>query len=188
MWSYLPKKTPPNTIMWVEVPMTACSIDEKQNIMHLIMGADRGLLITTNLSRQDLPLQTEVSIERAAKEGTVGSTIYSDKYNVDLTLVGNTLFAPGMAFYLDPTVLGIGKPGDGGSLASKMGIGGYYRVLSTECNISSGKFETIIKGNLELYGDSLSPGGGPGNDVREIPNENTPLTKDEMDDIRSLGG
>ena len=143
--------------------------DEDQNIMHLIMGADRGLLITTNLSRQDLPLQTEVSIERAAKEGTVGSTIYSDKYNVDLTLVGNTLFAPGMAFYLDPTVLGIGKPGDGGSLASKMGIGGYYRVLSTECNISSGKFETIIKGNLELYGDSLSSGkGGNKNDSNAI--------------------
>jgi len=33
MWSYLPKRTPPNTIMWVQVPMTADSIDDKTNII-----------------------------------------------------------------------------------------------------------------------------------------------------------
>ncbi len=59
MWSYLPKKTPPNTIMWVEVPMTACSIDEKQNIIiSTINHLEQNIKIKKDGTRREIRTQS----------------------------------------------------------------------------------------------------------------------------------
>ena len=67
-------------------------------------------------------------------------------HNTDLELIGNPLFIPGMLFYVDPTLTGIGRADDPTSLAGKMFLGGYHTVNVVETRITAEKYETRIKG------------------------------------------
>ena len=67
-------------------------------------------------------------------------------YNTDLTLIGNTLFIPGMFYYVNPSLAGLGSVEDASSLAYKMNLGGYHLVLKTTITINNSKFETKIEG------------------------------------------
>ena len=67
-------------------------------------------------------------------------------YNTNLTLIGNTLFIPGMFYYVNPSLAGLGSVEDATSLAYKMNLGGYHLVLQTEITISNSKFETKLVG------------------------------------------
>jgi hypothetical protein len=59
MWSKLPKRTPPNTIMWVEVPMTACSKDEKTNIIiSTINHLEQNIKIKEDGTRREIRTQS----------------------------------------------------------------------------------------------------------------------------------
>jgi len=128
-----------------------------KGILHLLIGSDRGLLKSVSFKRVDQPGQAEKNMAKAAKGGAIANQLFSNRYNVDLTLFGNTLFKPGMMIYLDTTVLGIGKPNDEGSAAAKMGLGGYFRVVKCGNVLDSGKFETQLQCILECYGDDKGP-------------------------------
>jgi hypothetical protein len=67
-------------------------------------------------------------------------------YNTDLTLVGTTLFTPGMHYYVNPSLAGIGSIEDATSLAYKLNLGGYHILLKTKTTITKDKFETHIEG------------------------------------------
>ena len=72
-------------------------------------------------------------------------------------MFGNTVFYPGMEFFFNPYGLGggteFGRPQDHGSVAWKMGIGGYHTVLSVRTTLTPGKFTTSIKGQQYYSGD-----------------------------------
>jgi hypothetical protein len=62
-----------------------------------------------------------------------------------------------MEFFFNPYGLGggteFGRPQDHGSVAWKMGIGGYHTVLSVRTTLTPGKFTTSIKGQQYYSGD-----------------------------------
>ena len=124
---------------------------KKRGIFHMIIGSDRGILKTVAFKRVDQPLGPEVNYAKQVAGGPVANRLFSERYSVDLTLVGNTLFKPGMMFYLDTSTMGIGRAGDHNSLAAKMGLGGYFRVIKTDNTLDSNKFETRIEGILECH-------------------------------------
>ena len=129
--------------------------DQANNILHLQIGADRGLLKTVSFSKQDMPGQREANMKKTIDEGgQIDNLLFSNKYNADLTLFGNTLFNVGTTIYLDPTGLGIGSLSNVGSMAQKLGIGGYYFIVKVENKIESGKFETTLSTKLQGLGNS----------------------------------
>ena len=65
-------------------------------------------------------------------------------------MVGNTIFSPGMVFYANPSILGLGRPEDANSLAYQLNLGGYFLVLDTEIVISPGLFETRINSAMTI--------------------------------------
>ena len=128
--------------------------DQSENIIHLQIGADRGILKSVAFKRQDMPGQREANIKKTVDGGgEVGNLLFSNKYNADLTLIGNTMFTNGSTLYLDPRGLGIGGLNQANSMAKKLGVGGYYFVKKVDYIIEPGKFETNVSTILQGLGN-----------------------------------
>jgi len=111
-------------------------------IFHLYLGRDRGLLKDANFSKIDNP---NLVAHLMTKE--MGGAIERAKepYNVDLTMIGNNFLRPGVLFHLTPTVPGSSSI----KLAKNLGVGGYYRVLGIQGDISPSGFVTTVRGRWE---------------------------------------
>tara|TARA_B100000131_G_scaffold90220_1_gene86933 strand:- start:23252 stop:25981 length:2730 start_codon:yes stop_codon:yes gene_type:complete len=118
--------------------------DIKDGIYHFNIGSDRGLLKTMQFSKQDIAGVAEMRSLQSIEAGGDQISQLAFPYDVDLTLVGNTLFTPGMIFYANPTFLGLGSAEDRNSLAYQLNLGGYFLILETEIVIEPGTFETRI--------------------------------------------
>ena len=58
--------------------------------------------------------------------------------DLELTMVGNTLFRNGQIIYINA------DPALGNAVASKLGLGGYYMVVKSSNSISMSTFETTL--------------------------------------------
>lgn len=124
--------------------------DKSKGIYHFYIGLDKGLIKSIDFSRSDIQGLREA---RQAESRNLGQI--RDVYNAKVTMIGNTMFYPGMKVFLNPPI-GFGRPeNDGtpeqgvsesfGSLANLIGIGGYYDVITVDSAISAdGKYETIL--------------------------------------------
>jgi hypothetical protein len=128
--------------------------DEKSGIMHLYVGKDRGPVTSVKFKRIDQPSLKEA---KATREGFTPISSLRDLYNVDVGMIGNHFFYPGMTVFIHPPV-SFGNPQDKNtSLANIMGIGGYYSVIRVSSNIDAGgKYET----SLDCYWQSSGDGCG----------------------------
>ena len=67
-----------------------------------------------------------------------------------VTMYGNTIFLPNSLVYLDPDTLGFGDPRLLGSAARRLGIGGYYTVITSNLSFANGVLSTSL--NLSWWG------------------------------------
>jgi len=130
--------------------------DNDMGIMHFGYGHTTGILKSVNFKKTPIEYLAE---ERYVREGTDNLlNQLAGRYEMDINMVGNSLFIPGQYVYFNPAALGIGKPheDDGAgnrSLANRMGLGGYHIVTEVGSSISPGKFETTIKALWETGGN-----------------------------------
>ena len=73
-------------------------------------------------------------------------------YDTNLSLIGTSLFTPGMFYYVNPSLAGLGSVEDAGSLAYKMNLGGYHLVQTVTTTISADSFETSVEGTQTSQG------------------------------------
>jgi len=118
--------------------------DTKDGIFHFNIGSDIGLLKSMTFRREQTPGLLDHRTTQALQGGDMAQ--FKFPYSTDLTLVGNTLFIPGMYYYVNPTLTGLGSPGDSTSLSHKMNLGGYHSVEQVRISISQDSFETTIDG------------------------------------------
>tara|TARA_R100001509_G_scaffold145837_2_gene102574 strand:+ start:8399 stop:12559 length:4161 start_codon:yes stop_codon:yes gene_type:complete len=118
--------------------------DFDHGIHHLVVGRDKGLLKSINFAKANIPGWRESQTLKAVSEGH--SHIFATApYNCDITLIGNTLFKPGMTVYVDPLVTGFGSVANRNSIASTLQIGGYYTILGVTHFIRGQVFETQLR-------------------------------------------
>lgn len=65
-------------------------------------------------------------------------------YKADIEMVGNNLFFPGSQLFVDPGTIGFGNPRDMNSAAYRLGLGGYYTVISVTTSITNGVATTNL--------------------------------------------
>ena len=121
-------------------------IDIKDGIYHFNIGSDVGLMKKMAFKKVNMSLLAEYRSELAEENGEDQVSQLKFPHNTDVTLVGTALFSPGMFFYVNPGLAGIGSPEDANSLASQLNIGGYNMIQVVKCSISPGKFETVLVG------------------------------------------
>jgi hypothetical protein len=128
--------------------------DVKQGRFHVQIGQKSGLVKTISLTKTS---QSYLKEARFFQNGIDGILQLSNVYVANVEMFGNTVFYPGMEFFFNPYGLGggteFGRPQDHGSVAWKMGIGGYHTVLSVRTTLTPGKFTTSIKGQQYYSGD-----------------------------------
>lgn len=151
--------------------------DAESGIFHFRLGADRGVLKKAKYKRMDQPYLQEARIiendkiddspsNPEARESNATLRL-KEVYNCDIEMYGNTIFYPGMVFYIDPSKMGI----EGGGitklvLAENLGIKGYYHVNKVEHIYESGKYETLLEGifltdgNNRFYKDKVQNQSG----------------------------
>ena len=119
------------------------SDEDDLGIYHFFVGADQGIIKKITFKRTDLPFQRESRIASAQNEAQ-GNLLFSDFYNAEITMIGNSIFRPGLLIYIDPRSMGLGSATSPASEANLLGIGGYYMVTKVENSIESGKFESSM--------------------------------------------
>lgn len=120
--------------------------DIRDGIYHFNIGSDMGLLKKMNFKKVGMTYLAEYRSEIAEDGGEDQISQLKFPHNTDATLFGTALFSPGMFFYVNPGLAGIGSPEDANSLASQLNIGGYQIIQIVRCSISPGKFETVLVG------------------------------------------
>lgn len=120
--------------------------DIKDGIYHFNIGSDMGLMKRMTFKKANLTFLAELRSELAEDEGEDQLTQLKFPHDTDVTLIGTSLFCPGMFFYVNPSLAGIGSPEDANSLARDLNIGGYHLISEIKNTITQGKFETVIVG------------------------------------------
>jgi hypothetical protein len=108
-----------------------------------------------------------------------------------MEMIGNTLYYPGMEFFINPMgFIGSDREADPtivGSVANRLGFGGYHLVTSVKSSIGPGKFTTTVEGLWHYSGDGkafkLLSGkkrvGGTADKIEDKPAEGVnPMSKD----------
>ncbi len=116
------------------------STDAKRGVYHFEVGKNRGLFKNINFSRIDVPF-----VQEQLMTNQVG--MYDELkmvYKADIEMVGNNLFFPGSQLFVDPGTIGFGNPRDMNSAAYRLGLGGYYTVISVTTSITNGVATTNL--------------------------------------------
>jgi hypothetical protein len=114
--------------------------DLKHGIQHLVIGSDRGLVKTFTFSEKQIPHLRAMNIANAQWDQAL--VLPQD---AELTMVGNNLFQNGQMVYINAD-LGLGT-----TVARRLGLGGYYRVVRSSHSITPGNYETVITCHWENY-------------------------------------
>ena len=124
--------------------------DISDGIYHFSIGSDQGLLKKVDFSRVPIPGFAALRSEQMERPMVVGDPANIEQlkfpHNSDVTLVGTSLFVPGMYFYVNPSFAGLGSVESAASIAYQLNLGGYNMVTTVSTNISPGKFVTKISG------------------------------------------
>jgi hypothetical protein len=67
-------------------------------------------------------------------------------------LIGTSLFIPGMYFYANPSLSGLGDFEDSTSIAYNLNLGGYHFIHTVSSKITKGEFKTTLKGTQQSQG------------------------------------
>lgn len=126
--------------------------DVSEGIYHFNIGSDRGLLRNMSFSRVSIPYMAAYRSELAEEQGVDQLEQLKFPYNTDVNLVGTSLFVPGMFYYINPSLAGLGSVENAASLAYQMNLGGYHLVQKVSTNISAGRFITQIEGTQTAQG------------------------------------
>ena len=128
------------------------SEDVKDGIYHFNIGSDMGLLKNMKFSRVPVPMLAELRSVQAEAQGVDSLEQLKFPYDTDLTLIGTSLFTPGMFYYVNPSLAGLGSVEDAASLAYKMNLGGYHLIGKVTTKITQDNYETTIDGTQTSQG------------------------------------
>ena len=114
--------------------------DARDGIYHFEIGKNRGLTKNISFSRFEVP-----GAQEQLMTNQVG--LYDElklPYSAKISMFGNNLFTPGSQIYINPSNIGFGLPDDPNSPAFKIGLGGYYTVLTVETSFNDGVLSTEL--------------------------------------------
>ena len=127
--------------------------DTAKGIYHFYIGSDRGLVKEIKFRKTQMKYFTEMMVEKSFKENKEGLQLWNI-FDVDMTMVGNSLLRPGMLFYINPTLTGMGDPRNFNSTARSLGLGGYYLTTSVSNTMSDKGWTTNITGKWQSSGNT----------------------------------
>jgi hypothetical protein len=123
-----------------------------EGVYHMSAGRDRGIVKSVKFEKQEAP-DRDYKIIKAYQNQTLDSDLGFRRsfYNATLVHYGAPLFIPGASLYITPPLTGVGSIMVRRSIASQLGLGGFYRVLETSTSLSLGELSTTVKCHWESW-------------------------------------
>ena len=128
------------------------AVDIKDGVYHFNIGSDMGLMRSMDFSRVQIPDLAELRSAQAEEQGIDQMEQLKIPYDTNVNLVGTSLFTPGMYYYVNPSLAGLGSVKDASSLAYQLNLGGYHLVQQVNTRITKGAFKTEIIGTQTSQG------------------------------------
>ena len=134
---------------------TRRSRDATKGIYHLRHGAATGIVKRITFKRKDDPQLRSANIARAAQSssGADRFRVLRERYDADVSMLGNGLFKPGDYVYIDPTFWTHNST-PGSIIGTNTTFKGYYSVLESRSAIEAGKYETEISCVYQADGET----------------------------------
>ncbi len=127
--------------------------DEKNGLHHFSLGSTKGIVKNISFDRIDIEYIRE---QRLTVNPEDPYALLSNVFNVNVSMFGNNFFRPGSYIYVDPKIMGnLGNPWQVGTIANRMGLGGYHIVTGVTNKINLNAFETSIDAVFETSGDGV---------------------------------
>jgi hypothetical protein len=154
--------------------------DTPRGIFHFFVGGpNKGILKNINFSEVNNP-KFAISLMRNGQEGGLESSweglIRPAGYTCNLTLVGNPFFYIGQMFYVNTELISGGNFRENGILN-----GGYYIVTSVDNSFTSDKWETKIRGVLQIPDHALAKYKSKDQAAVEKVSQKTPEQRKKLD-------
>jgi hypothetical protein len=147
--------------------------DVEDGIYHFFPGMSTGIVKEVKFTSN-----TQEGLKEALMQGTNLEWL-KRLYDADLKMFGIPHFVPGNKLYINTEAIGLGIPGNGPSLSTQLGLGGYYIVVNVKGSIEMGRFESEIKCRWESRGD----GDGFKNDKKGLEK----CKSDYLDKLKKVG-
>lgn len=123
-------------------------IDADKNIPHFYIGDSKGIVKNIKFTREDNKQLDAANIIKANK-GNNSTQIIRQIYQSQIEMFGNTIFEPGQLIHIVPTYPGTRLKNE---TLYKVGLGGYYRIISVSNSIQDSLFRTTLDTKWELSG------------------------------------
>ena len=123
--------------------------DGANGIYHFYLAKDRGMVKNISFSRFDVPGKKESLMVNSV-------SLYDElrmPYTASIEMFGNNLFFPGSIIYINTSNMGFGDPRNKRSAAARLGIGGYYQVLSVSTSFSPSGINTSLQTSYLSWAD-----------------------------------
>ena len=126
--------------------------DAEKGVYHFNLSKDRGMVKNISFSLNNVRFRKEALMLESVD-------LYDElkmPYNANITMVGNNLFLPGSMIYVNPSSIGFGDPRNKRSAAARLGLGGYYVVISVSTAYSGGQMVTNLETQHHSWADEDS--------------------------------
>ncbi len=124
--------------------------DVENGIYHFHIGKNRGMLKSINFNKFDVPFRKEALM--------LGSVNLYDElkmpYTATIEMFGNGLFLPGSMVYVNPSSIGFGDPRNKRSAAARLGLGGYYQILSVNTSFNGSSMTTTLQTSYTSWAEN----------------------------------
>ena len=103
--------------------------------------------------------QREMMVERQLAGASSNQNIELwNIFNVEMTMIGNNLLAPGKHIYIEPVISGFSYLPDERGVLNELGLGGYYLVTEVSNEIDNGNWTTSVSADWQSNGiTNISP-------------------------------
>ena len=121
--------------------------DAREGIYHLKPGTAAGLTKSVSFTREENP---HIAVANYLNEGKLNLGFFRTTYRINVDMIGNTIFKPGMTIYLNTEGL---IPDSDPKIAKQLGIAGYYNILTTSSTIGVSGYKTTLNAKWVMGGE-----------------------------------
>jgi hypothetical protein len=128
--------------------LTEPLMDKEEGIPHFVVGGPaQGILKSISFTEETDPDLAMSLMRDASKDPALAGRgiIQPKNFRCEVKLIGNPYFYVGQQFYVNTSLISAGK-----FVQERIMNGGYYMVMSVDTTLSSGRWETNLKGILVL--------------------------------------
>jgi len=114
----------------------------ESGIYHFYVGGDGGIMKSIEFNVVPNEMRRTVQVLTAAEDKK--NNPFLEQYDVTIKMRGNNIFRPGVLIYVDLSLIGFGKSNQTNTISYEYNLGGYYRIIKTDHQISGDDYVTTI--------------------------------------------